>query len=67
VATIEQFARITRTVIADVGFDDFLPKALHVARKAIVAIEGVPTNPSRGSGRWEKRSATKSSSLLWDD
>jgi hypothetical protein len=41
-ATLEQFARITRNVIAQDGFDDYLPTALYPERKHIVVLEGAP-------------------------
>lgn len=40
--TVEEFARITQNVIAEEGFDDYLPTALYPARAHIAALEGVP-------------------------
>jgi hypothetical protein len=40
--TIDEFARITRNVIARDGFDDYLPTALYPARTQVVVLEGVP-------------------------
>ena len=42
VPTVEEFARITRKVIAHEGFDDYLPTALYPNRAHIAALEGVP-------------------------
>jgi len=42
VATVEEFARITQNVIAQEGFDDYLPTALYPTRAHIAALEGVP-------------------------
>ena len=41
-ATLEQFAEITRNVIASEGFDDYLPTVLYPNRKSLAALEGVP-------------------------
>jgi hypothetical protein len=41
-ATLEQFAKITRKVVAEDGFDDYLPTALYPERKHIVVLEGAP-------------------------
>jgi hypothetical protein len=43
-ANLDEFARITKTVIARDGFDDYLPTALYPARKHIVVLEGAPAN-----------------------
>jgi len=40
--SVQQFAEITRRVIARDGFDDYLPTALYPARKHIVVLEGCP-------------------------
>ena len=40
--TIDEFARITRTVIARDGLDEFLPTALYPARNHVVTLECVP-------------------------
>ena len=40
--TLDEFARITRNVIARDGFDDYLPTAYYPSRKHIVVLEGVP-------------------------
>jgi hypothetical protein len=42
-ATVDEFAIITRRVIAKDGFDDYLPTALYPTRKHVVVLEGVPT------------------------
>jgi hypothetical protein len=42
VPTVEEFARVTRNVIADEGFDDYLPTVLYPDRAHIAALEGVP-------------------------
>ena len=41
-ATIDEFAKITRRVIAKDGLDEYLPTALYPARNHVVALEGVP-------------------------
>jgi len=41
-ATVDEFARITRRVVARDGFDDYLPTALYPARRHVVVLEGVP-------------------------
>lgn len=41
-ATVDEFASITRNVIARDGFDDYLPTALYPNRKEVVVLEGVP-------------------------
>jgi hypothetical protein len=43
-ATIEEFARITKRIIARDGFDGYLPTALYPGRKHVVVLEGVPPN-----------------------
>jgi hypothetical protein len=40
--TIDEFARITKTIIARDGFDDYLPTALYPGRRHLVVLEGVP-------------------------
>jgi hypothetical protein len=40
--TIEQFAAMTQNVIADNGFDDFLPTACYPKRQEVAALEGLP-------------------------
>jgi hypothetical protein len=41
-ATVEEFARITKSVITRDGFDGYLPTALYPNRKEVVVLEGVP-------------------------
>ena len=41
-ATIDEFAKITRRVIAKDGLDEYLPTALYPARNHVVALQGVP-------------------------
>jgi len=41
-ATVDEFARITKRVIARDGFDDYLPTALYPDRQHVVVLEGVP-------------------------
>ena len=40
--TVDEFAKITRRVIATDGFDDYLPTALYPSRNHVVVLEGVP-------------------------
>ena len=40
--TVDEFARITRRVIAKDGLDDYLPTALYPARNHVVELQGVP-------------------------
>lgn len=40
--TIEQFARITKAVIAKDGFESYLPTALYLQRRHFAVLEGVP-------------------------
>ena len=40
---IETFAAMTRRIIAQDGFDDFLPTACYPSRQEIVVLEGVPS------------------------
>jgi hypothetical protein len=40
--SVQEFAGITRRVIARDGFDDYLPTALYPARKHIVVLEDCP-------------------------
>jgi hypothetical protein len=42
--TVDEFARITRNVIAKDGFDDYQPTALYPNRDHIAALEGVPAD-----------------------
>ena len=39
---VEEFAQITRNVIAHKGFDEFNPTTLYPTRRHIAALEGVP-------------------------
>jgi len=39
---VEEFAQITRNVIAHKGFDQFNPTTLYPTRRHIAALEGVP-------------------------
>jgi hypothetical protein len=41
-ATVEEFASITKKVIARDGFEDYLPTALYPRRRHLVVLEGVP-------------------------
>ncbi len=41
-ASLELFANITRTFIADGEFEEFLPTVLYPDRKQLGALEGVP-------------------------
>jgi hypothetical protein len=41
-ATVDEFARITKKIIARDGFEDYLPTALYPGRRHIVVLEGVP-------------------------
>ena len=41
-ATIEEFAQITRNVIATEEFSEHLPTALYPERKVLVVLEGAP-------------------------
>lgn len=41
-ASLDTFARITRTVIADGEFEEFLPTVLYPKRKQLAALDGVP-------------------------
>ena len=41
-ATVDEFASITKKVIARDGFEDYLPTALYPRRKDVVVLEGVP-------------------------
>jgi len=40
--TVDEFARITKRVIARDGFEDYLPTALYPVRNTVVVLEGVP-------------------------
>jgi hypothetical protein len=40
--TVDEFARITRRVIARDGFEEYLPTALYPDRQHIVVLEGAP-------------------------
>jgi hypothetical protein len=42
--TIDEFARITKKIIARDGIEDYLPTALYPSRRHIVVLEGVPEN-----------------------
>jgi len=42
VATVDEFASITKKIIERDGFDDYLPTALYPNRKDVVVLEGVP-------------------------
>jgi hypothetical protein len=48
--TVDEFARITRRVIARDGFDDYLPTALYPGRKHVVVLEGVPDGAEAAKG-----------------
>ena len=41
-ATIDEFAKITKKIIVRDGFDHYLPTALYPARKQVVVLEGAP-------------------------
>ena len=41
-ATVDEFANITKKVIARDGFEGHLPTALYPGRKDVLALEGVP-------------------------
>jgi hypothetical protein len=43
-ASIEEFANITRKVISSEGFDEYLPTVLYPNRKSLAALDGVPQN-----------------------
>jgi hypothetical protein len=40
--TVDEFARITKRVIARDGFDEYLPTALYPDRNTVVVLEGPP-------------------------
>jgi len=40
--TVEDFATITKRIIARDGFDDYLPTALYPDRNVVVVLEGSP-------------------------
>jgi hypothetical protein len=58
-ATLEQFAKITRNVIAEDGFDGYLPTALYPERKHIVVLEGAPDDADLETiaTRWASKGA----------
>jgi hypothetical protein len=43
-ATVEEYAGITKKIIARDGFEDYLPTALYPQRKDVVVLEGAPDN-----------------------
>ncbi|HQS60017.1 MAG: hypothetical protein B7Y56_15895 [Gallionellales bacterium 35-53-114] len=42
--TVEEFANMTMKIIANDGFDGYLPTAIYPARRNLVVLEGVPEN-----------------------
>ena len=58
-ATVDEFAKITKKVIARDGFGDYLPTAFYPRRKEVLVLEGAP----KGAGlerialSWAKKSA----------
>jgi hypothetical protein len=40
--TIDEFAKITRRIIARDGFDEYLPTALYPGRNHVVVLKGIP-------------------------
>lgn len=40
--TIDEFAKITRRIIARDGFDEYLPTALYPGRNQVVVLKGIP-------------------------
>jgi hypothetical protein len=40
--TVDEFARLTKKIIARDGFEDYLPTALYPSRRHIVVLEDVP-------------------------
>ena len=57
--TVDEFASITRRIIARDGIDNYLPTALYPARKHVVALQGVPegANLERISTEWAAKGA----------
>jgi hypothetical protein len=57
--TIEEFAAITQDVIAEDGFDGFLPTACYPGRQEVVALQGLPADvePEPAVLRWVAKRA----------
>jgi hypothetical protein len=57
--TIEEFATVTRRVIAAEGFVDFLPTACYPDRGEVVALQGLPPDvePESAVLRWAAKRA----------
>ncbi len=64
--TIEQFAAMTRRVIAANGFDDFLPTACYPERHEIAALEGLPGDVEVGPAvlKWAAKKARRGEPYL---
>jgi len=64
--TVEEFAKITKRVIAKDGFADYLPTALYPGRRHIVVLEGAPedSNLEHIALKWASKSAIDNEEFL---
>jgi hypothetical protein len=44
-ATLDEFAAMTKRIIASDGFDDYFPTAVYPGRRHVVVLEGAPEGP----------------------
>lgn len=57
--TIDQFATMTKRIIASVGFEEFLPTACYTEQQEIAALEGLPPDidPEPAVLKWAAKKA----------
>ncbi|WP_165074317.1 hypothetical protein [Paludisphaera rhizosphaerae] len=63
---LEEFARMTRRVISNQGFDDYLPTAIFPGRQMIMVLEGIPVDVDveKAALAWASRKAQADEEFL---
>ena len=65
-ATLDDFAAMTKRIIASDGFDNYLPTAFYPGRRQVVVLEGAPQGPELESiaVKWAERGAVGGEEFL---
>lgn len=64
--TLDEFAAMTKRIIASDGFDAYLPTAIYPGRRQVVVLEGAPEGPELESiaVKWAERGAVGGEEFL---
>jgi hypothetical protein len=65
-ATLDEFAALTKRIIASDGFDDYQPTAIYPDRRHVVVLDGAPEGPELESiaVKWAERGAVGGEEFL---